>query len=595
LIAVHNPDVVNGYVSIESGYEESLPIHITDDDDFAAQASSNSWDGNGSLIDPYVIEGLNITASATSPIQIGNTTVFFEVRGCLVVGGPIGVLLQNVTNAKVWNNTIQSSVSSGLLVTESDNVLATNNSIHSITGADSTGIYSLGSDYCEFSSNTIQSVDGWGILADYSDNCSITENDVSESSNDGIRLRDSSDTNITLNAVTYSDMSGIKLGNSHRCRLERNLVGHSLVDGISIEASADSIIQDNVLYESGGYSLDVAGDSTDIIANTFYRSQMQGLRCQSDYNYVTQNNFIENNLAFSGGATYLDHTGTNNDIAGNYYDSWTWPDVDENDIVDRPYQYGLVAAQSDHEPHVKVFLTDLMHILTKPRLIYPNESMQGERFWGLVQISWSIASDTVGHDVNYSVSVSTDAGSLWTEIANGLSDTFLDWNSSEFLESSEYRFKVVAQCSEGLVSEYITDAEYEVASHTLSVPTVLTPNGGETIVGDYSITWTGSVESWGLEVAYDVFFSADAGETWTEILLDTQEAQVYWNVRGLPPGEEYLVRVVARSSSGLIAEDESDSVFSIARLDYSIVIIAGVGGAIALVIALYAVRRRGAA
>ncbi|MHA2601227.1 MAG: hypothetical protein AM324_003740, partial [Candidatus Thorarchaeota archaeon SMTZ1-83] len=47
LIAIHNPDVVNGYVSIESGYEESLPIHIADNDDFADQATSNSWDGNG--------------------------------------------------------------------------------------------------------------------------------------------------------------------------------------------------------------------------------------------------------------------------------------------------------------------------------------------------------------------------------------------------------------------------------------------------------------------------------------------------------------------------------------------------------------------
>jgi parallel beta-helix repeat protein len=594
-IAFHKPDVADGLVSVESGYDESLPIHITDNDDFAAQASSNSWNGSGSLIDPYVIEGLNITVSATSPIQIGNTTVFFEVRGCLLVGGPIGILLQNVTNAKVWNNTIQSSVSSGLLITESDNVLATNNSIQSITGADSTGIYSLGSDYCEFSNNTIQSVDGWGILADYSDNCSITENDVNESSNDGIRLRDSSETNITLNVVTHSDMSGIKLGNSHRCRLERNLVGHSLADGISIEASADSIIQDNVLYESGGYSLDVAGDSADIIANTFYRSQMQGLRCQSDNNYVTQNNFIENNLLFSGSATYLDHTGTSNDIAGNYYDIWTWPDLDENDIVDRPYQYGLVVAQSDNEPHVKVFLTDLMHVLTKPRLIYPNESMTGEKFWGLVQISWSIASDTFGHDVTYNVSVSTDMGSSWIEIADGLTDTLLDWNSSEFAESPEYRFKVVAQCSNGLVSEYVTSAMYEVASHTLSAPTVLTPNGGETIVGDCSITWTESVESWGLEVAYDVFFSADAGETWTEILRDTQGTEVYWNVRGLSLGEEYLIRVIARSSSGLVAEDMSDSVFSIARLDYSIVIIVGVGGAIAIAIAVYAVRRRGAA
>jgi parallel beta-helix repeat protein len=572
------------------GYDEALPIHISNNSDFADQVSANSWDGNGSVNDPYIIEGVNITTSGTSPIQIGNSTVFFEIRGCLLVGGSIGILLQNVTNAKVWNNTIQDSQSYGLLVTESDYVIVTNNTIQNISGPDSTGLYSLGSEYCEYSNNTIDSVNGWGILADYSNNCSISANIVSESLHDGIRLRDSSENNITLNIIT-SGASGIKLGNSHGCRLEKNLVGYSLSDGISIEASSSCVIEDNVVHESGAYSLDLAGDSSDIIANTFYKSQMQGLRIQSDNNYVTQNNYIENNLALAGLATYLDDTGSNNDITGNYYDVWTWPDDDENDIVDQPYP--INAGQSDSEPRVRVFQTDLMHILTKPRMIYPNETLAGELFWGPTQITWSISSDTFGHDTTYNVSVSTNGGSSWIELVHGLVDTNLDWNSSAFSESTEYRFKVVAQCIDGLISEYTTNAEYEVRSHTLSTPTILTPNGGETIGGEYEIMWMYSVESWGLPVTYDIFYSTDAGETWTEIINHLEAISIAWDVRGLPEGEQYRIRVVARGFSGLMAEDVSDSVFSVRWSGNTIIVVLVGGGAILVVIAAYALRRRG--
>ncbi|MFW9884692.1 MAG: nitrous oxide reductase family maturation protein NosD [Candidatus Thorarchaeota archaeon] len=580
-------DVSRGFVP---AYDEAPPIHISNDSDFADQASANSWDGNGSVSDPYIVKGLNITTAGTSPIQIGNSTVFFEVRGCLLVGGAMGILLDNVTNAKVWNNTIQDSQSSGILVTESDDVIVTNNTIQDISGPDSAGLYSLGSEYCEYSNNTIDSVNGWGILADYTNNCSISDNVVSDLLHDGIRLRDSSENNITLNTVT-SGMSGIKLGNSPRCRLERNLVGFSLSDGISIEASATCVIKDNVVHESGSYSLDLSGDSSDIISNTFHRSQMQGLRIQSDNNYVTQNNLIENNLGFVEAATYLDISGSNNDVIGNYYDAWTWPDDDENDIVDHAYPFGV--GQSDSEPYIRVFLTDLMHILTKPRLIYPNETLDGERFWGQIQIAWSVSSDTFGHDVIYNVSASADGGSSWIELVHGLIDTNLNWNSSDFLESTECRIRIAAQCTDGLISEYTTNAMYEVKSHTLSAPTVLTPNGGETIGGDYEITWTDSVESWGLIVSYDVFYSTDAGETWNVIISTYDSTSIAWDARGLPETDQYLIRVIARGASGLTAEDVSDSVFSVRWSSNTIVIGLVGGGAILIVVAVYALRRRG--
>jgi parallel beta-helix repeat protein len=581
----------NNGIFIEGLYEECPPIVISNNSDFANQALANLWNGNGSVSDPYIIEGLNITTMGASAIHIVNTTVFFEIAGCFILGGAVGILLENVTHATVWNTTIRYSESCGILVSESDNVKVTNNTIVGISGEDSAGLYSLGSHYCEFSNNTIEAVLGWDMLIDYSHNCSMTDNYLSMAYYDGIRLRDASENNITLNVITHSRLSGIKLGNSHKCRIEQNIVEYSEGDGISIEASSSCTIGENVVHESGYYSLDLAGDASDIIANTFYKSQMQGLRIQSDNSLVTHNNFIENNLAFTVFSTYIADVGVNNDITGNYYDVWTWPDANEDNIVDRPYFY--VDGGSDPEPYVKVFQTNLMHILTKPRLIYPNETMAGKKFWEPSQLRWVVSSDTFGHDATYNVSLSIDGGVSWIEIADNLVDTNLDWVPSEFTESAEYKFRVIAECVDGLVSEYTTGAEYEVKNHTLSAPTVLTPNGGESIFGTYDITWSEALESWGFPVTYDIYYSLDSGETWSVLIEYSEDTNYVWDISELPDGNQYLIRVVARSVAGLVSEDVSDSVFTISRPNVTLIAVSIVGGVVALVVVIYIFRRRG--
>ena len=577
--------------SFTPSYDEALPIHISNNSDFANQAVANLWEGNGSVSDPYIIEGLNITTMEASAIRIVNTTVFFEIAGCFILGGIVGILLENVTHAKVWNTTIRYSESSGILVSESNNVKVTNNTIVGMGGTDSSGLYSLGSNYCEFSNNTIEAVLGWDILIDYSHNCSITDNYLITAFHDGIRLRDSSENNITLNEITHSRLSGIKLGNSHKCRIEQNIIEYSDGDGISIEASSSCVIEENIVHESGMYSLDLAADASDIIANTFYKSQIQGLRIQSDNSFVTHNNFIENNLLFSELAYYLIDAGSNNIITGNYYDVWTWPDGDEDDIVDQPYQYG--EGMTDIAPHVKVFETDLMHILTKPRLIHPNDTLAGKKFWGPTKIIWCVSSDTFGHDATYNVSISSDGGAHWNDIANNLTETSIDWISSDFTESDEYRFKIVAQCPEGLISEHSTNAEFEVKSHTLSYPTILTPNGGETISDTYNITWKAAVESWGLPVTYQVYYSQDAGDSWNELIAYYEGTTFVWDIRGIPDGNEYLIRVGARSEAGLMSDDVSDSVFTISRPNIIMIAAPIAGGALVIVIVAYMLRRRG--
>ncbi|MCK5151603.1 MAG: hypothetical protein KAQ65_07180, partial [Candidatus Thorarchaeota archaeon] len=47
----------------EMSYDEHAVIDIDNDTHFADQATSEGWDGNGDVNDPYIIENYNITAN----------------------------------------------------------------------------------------------------------------------------------------------------------------------------------------------------------------------------------------------------------------------------------------------------------------------------------------------------------------------------------------------------------------------------------------------------------------------------------------------------------------------------------------------------
>ncbi|NHJ14539.1 MAG: hypothetical protein EAX95_12745 [Candidatus Thorarchaeota archaeon] len=85
------------------------PIRIIGDEDFAAQAITESWPGTGSKETPYIIQGLKID-SEESCIRIEDVTVHFQIRYCTLTGGTIwehaGVYLINTDNAYLFNCTI---------------------------------------------------------------------------------------------------------------------------------------------------------------------------------------------------------------------------------------------------------------------------------------------------------------------------------------------------------------------------------------------------------------------------------------------------------------------------------------------------------
>ena len=67
------------------------PIVIDGNSEFAAQASTDSWSGNGTESSPYVIDRLNISYAPRDLIHIRNVDLHFRVVNCLLTGGKHGI------------------------------------------------------------------------------------------------------------------------------------------------------------------------------------------------------------------------------------------------------------------------------------------------------------------------------------------------------------------------------------------------------------------------------------------------------------------------------------------------------------------------
>jgi parallel beta-helix repeat protein len=79
-LATSNPDQETIHTSVNSimAYEPHDPIHILNDSAFGP--TGYNFPGTGTINDPYVIEGYNITSSTGPLIQIENTTKYFQLN-----------------------------------------------------------------------------------------------------------------------------------------------------------------------------------------------------------------------------------------------------------------------------------------------------------------------------------------------------------------------------------------------------------------------------------------------------------------------------------------------------------------------------------
>ena len=168
---------------------------------------------------------------------------------------------------------------------------------------------------------------------------------------------------------------------------------------------------------------------------------------------------------------------------------------------------------------------------------------------------------------HFTLQLSTDMASTWTEISSGITGNSYDW----YVDPEKYNIngnkkkcfvKVIAYDSaNNKIGEDRSNLPF-----TIEVVKVNTPNGGEslTIGSTYNITWTTNHTIRPVNKVI-LQYSTDGGSTWKGIktYTDTNPGSHAWKVPSTP-STNCKVRVTLKDAGGAtIGQDVSDSVFTI--------------------------------
>jgi uncharacterized protein YjiK/fibronectin type 3 domain-containing protein len=178
-------------------------------------------------------------------------------------------------------------------------------------------------------------------------------------------------------------------------------------------------------------------------------------------------------------------------------------------------------------------------------------------------IEWEAIGDLIS-DLTYKVEYSTDGGSTWKLIAEGLTETTYDWTvpkPTKNLRNCLVRVKGVD--SEGKKR----GIDKSDSAFTIEVTRLTSPNGGEVweTGTTHAITWT--TEMTVRDVArVKLFYSKDGGSSWTLIQpIDANPETFDWTIPALNGNKKScLVKVILYDSSGgQVGADTSDDPFKI--------------------------------
>jgi parallel beta-helix repeat protein len=216
LAADTSNDVTGQPVSPKSNYITHAPIQITSNSDFASQAASNGWPGDGSQGNPYIIENYEIDGSGYGNcIWVGSTTCYFIIRNCYLHGASVwgppsslrsGIALYYVQNGKIENNNASNNRDAGIRLWEGDskNIIVNNTAFSN--NARGINIRSSNNNIVD---NNTAAYQWTGILLQGNNN-NVTNNILSSNYEEGIYLYSGNN-----NIIANNTASGTSGGNGY--------------------------------------------------------------------------------------------------------------------------------------------------------------------------------------------------------------------------------------------------------------------------------------------------------------------------------------------------------------------------------------------
>jgi len=359
--------------SVTPAYTPHDAILLDGNDEMIAQATVESWPGDGSEGTPYQITGYSFYDVQHS-VEIRNIDLHWTFTDNMI-DGPYdatvwcGMEITNSTNGYVANNVITGRYR-GLWLIDIYDITITNNLVvdnifhgiecvgfingclisdNTVTGNTGSGIRILTAVDSEISGNNITECDGIGIhVLNTATNCQITDNYVEEVTGLGILLGNASSVEIMHNELVNMSGDGINVLESNDIEIYNNTLLNGGDDGIFLKDSSFGLIHNNSIIGSGGI-----GISMDSGENSIFR--FNHIEDSVDYGFMTDVDAecmeITRNVFINNGATaQVCDDGVNNTYIYNYYDDWVSPDADSDQIVDVPYALDGDAENEDPYP-----------------------------------------------------------------------------------------------------------------------------------------------------------------------------------------------------------------------------------------------------
>ncbi len=200
-------------------YNPENPILIINNTAFNSTAYNKSWQGNGTKINPYIINNLNITSSSSNNlIDIQDTNVYFEISDCYLSTGFNAIALNNVSNGWISNNIITNCTGPAISPQQCNDTIFCDN-------------YLFKNSYS-------------GFHLQYCENTTILNNTLTNGST-AIQVSDSRNTTINNNDISFYNSDGISVDSTF------SIVSGNVLCGchIRVHVSSDySIVEDNLIY-----------------------------------------------------------------------------------------------------------------------------------------------------------------------------------------------------------------------------------------------------------------------------------------------------------------------------------------------------------
>jgi parallel beta-helix repeat protein len=364
---------IDAHDQFSPAYTAHDAILLDGNAEMIALATAESWPGNGTADDPYEITGYYFYDVQHS-VEIRNIDLHWtftdnEIDGPGDLTVWCGVEISNSSNGYVANNLFHNRYR-GLWLIDIDDVTITGNTfednlLHGIecvgyingclisdntmTRCVGAGIRILTAVDSEISGNEVSDCDGCGIqVIGTTTSCQITDNSIESVTGIGIQVTQSTSATVMHNEIENATGDGIYLSVSENVDVYNNTLTGGGDDGITATHCNFGQIYNNTITGTDGIGISVMSGGN----STFRFNHVEG---SSDFGLKTaanaENMTVTRNIFLSNGVeAQVCDEGENNVIIYNYFDDWTSPDADSDQIVDVAYSLDGEAGNEDPYP-----------------------------------------------------------------------------------------------------------------------------------------------------------------------------------------------------------------------------------------------------